>query len=64
MGCNCRKRKSLVYIRNLAKTYSINTKQDIQIFEYNVGNQKLYNFEPTNNHRENIIEIIKWQEAE
>ena len=51
-------------MKKLAKTFSMVTKQDIQIFEYNVGNQKLYNFEPVNNNRQNIIEIIKWQEAE
>lgn len=62
MGCNCRKRKSLEYIRNLAKIYSTNTKQDIQIFEYKSGSQTLYNFEPVNNNRQNIIEIIKWAE--
>ena len=62
MTCNCRKRKNLVYITELAKIYSINTKQDIQVFEYKSGSQKLYNFEPVNNNRENIIEIIKWVE--
>lgn len=62
MGCNCRKRKSLEYITNLAIMYANNTKQDLQIFEYNIGNQKLYNFEPINNYRKNIIKIIKWVE--
>lgn len=62
MGCNCRKIKSLDYMRKLAKTFSKVTKQDVQVFEYKSGNQKLYNFEPTNNHRENIIEIIRWAE--
>ena len=64
MGCNCRKRKSLDHMRKLAKTFSKATKQDVQVFEYKSGNQKLYNFEPVNNNRQNIIEIIKWQEAE
>lgn len=49
-------------MRKLAKTFSKVTKQDVQVFEYKSGNQKLYNFEPTNNHRENIIEIIRWAE--
>lgn len=62
MGCNCNKRKDLVYARRLAKIFSDSTRQDVQIFTYLSGNQRLYNFEPINNKRENIIEIIKWVE--
>lgn len=58
MGCNCRKNRSLEYIRNLAKVFADVTKQEIQIYSYLINNKTLYNFEPINKQRTNIIEYI------
>jgi len=61
MGCGCRKNQTLDNIRRLAKLFSKSSKQDIQIFKLNSYNN-LYNFEPYNINRNNVIEIIKWEE--
>lgn len=64
MACGCkRKRKSLDYVRGLATNFAKITKQEVQIYEETFndleGTQILYNFEPVDNTRENIIEYIK-----
>jgi len=57
--CNC-KNNTLNSIRRIARIQSKLDKQDIQIYVRTVGNKQMYNFEPINPNRENIIEIIKW----
>ena len=69
MTCGCKKkqlerRRDINHIRNLAKKLASMTKKRVQIYTELVDNQILYNFEPINNTRENIIEYIEWLEQE
>lgn len=43
-------------VKNLAQKFANSEKIDVQTYKIN----NRFNFEPVNNNRENIIEIIKW----
>ena len=60
MGCKCReRRKSLSIVRKNAKLYAEISNEEIQIYSYLENKEIMYNFEPINKERENIIEYIK-----
>lgn len=60
MACNCQeKRKSFNYIEMLAKRFSMIEEKDMQIYsKLNDKNEFIYDFEPINDNRENIVKTI------
>jgi hypothetical protein len=60
MACNCQERKkSFAYIEMLAIKFSMAEQKDIQIYSrLNYENKFIYDFEPIDDSRENIIKII------
>ena len=60
MACKCKeRRKRLDIIRKNAKLYAEISNEDVQIYSYLENKEIMYNFEPINKERENIIEYIK-----
>jgi len=60
MGCNCKnKRKNYQYIKRLAVKFARVNKEVVQIYKETDNNQIFYNFEPLDDTRENIKEIIR-----
>lgn len=64
MSCNCqnKSKNELSYIRSLAIKQSIINEEDIQIYQELVHPHGLiYNYEPINIMRNNIIEYVKYK---
>lgn len=60
MGCKCKeRRKRLDITRKNAKLYAEVSNFDVQIYKYLENGETMYNFEPIDKNRKNIIEIIK-----
>ena len=67
MACGCRKKRvDFNRVKRLATVFAKANGIDVQIFKEEVTDldniKFLYNFEPVNPNRDNIIEIIKCQE--
>lgn len=67
MACQpCIKKKSgeegLNRAINLANNFSKISKQDMQVYSYKSSDLDIYDFEPLDVTRENIIEIIRYKE--
>jgi len=60
MGCRCkeRRRRLDIAIENAKRLAKLNN-ENVQIYSYLENKEIMYNFEPINKERENIIEYIK-----
>lgn len=58
--CRDKYREKLGYIISLARIYSKAENKPVQVYYDIVGDKKLYNFEPINTERENIVDIINY----
>lgn len=62
MGCGCRKKQDFDTMKRLAVAFSKMSQQSVQIYvSGKQGLNNIYNFEPLNPDRNNIIEIIQWE---
>ena len=60
-GCQTKKKRDLVYVRSLALKFSQIEQKDVQIYKVLLGATGwIYDFEPINEHRPNVIEFIKY----
>ena len=65
MGCNCQenKRKSIEYIINMAYKYAQGMYEDVQIYKEKLPTgEAIYNFEPINPDRKNIVLYIDYRD--
>lgn len=63
MGCACqnRKKRDLTYVRELALKQSILNEKDMQIYQiYLEPIGIIYDYEPINEFRVDIVEIVKY----
>jgi len=63
MGCNClERRKDIDVVRRNAKTFAKMNRQNMQIYQREIGIGLIYDFEPVNDTRKDIVEIVQWED--
>lgn len=64
MACGCEgKKKSLFYIEQMAKRFSMIEKNDVQIYVcLDHNGETIYDFEPINENRLEVIKVIEYSE--